>query len=690
LLAVGLAAAVFFHERRSLSRWCFCGGMVLLAIEAIFGTISLRADSAAELQRWQTFAWMTKAFVAGPWLCFSLVYSRGNYGEFLSRWKVALICASAAPAAVALVFHDSLLRIVVPEEAGGAVWLALGSPGKVLNIVLLLIAVAILTNLEKTFRSAVGTMQWRIKFLILGLGVIFGVRIYTRTQGLLYSGVDLRSSIMESVALLIGCGLIGISYLRSGFAGVEVYPSRAVLQRSVTILLVGGYLFILGVLAQLTAFFGGAATFQIQSLLVLLGIVFLAIMLLSRRIRQAINRTVTRHFKRPEHDAYSVWTELTRSLARQRSRHGLCGAAGKLLSETFSALSVTIWLADEKTEALDVAYSTARPGSGEAGNAASSQTSRIPPAPSEYTTPFDLEAATGEWAARLREINASLFHHGGKRVCVPLTSGDRGLGVIILGDRVNGTPYTPEEMDLLKCIGDQIAAGLLNFRLAEELLAAKELEALQAISTFFVHDLKNATSGLNLILKNLPVHFDDPEFRADALRAVGNTINRIGSLTERLGILRDKIELKLAKCDLNQLVSDAIASLNGMPDIVLEKELRAVPLIMADQEQLHTVVTNLLLNARDAVGQGGRVRVESLAQNGKATIIVADHGCGMSTAFLRNSLFRPFSTTKKKGMGIGMFQSRMIVEAHRGTLVAESTEGVGSTFRVTLPLDSNQ
>jgi putative PEP-CTERM system histidine kinase len=296
-----------------------------------------------------------------------------------------------------------------------------------------------------------------------------------------------------------------------------------------------------------------------------------------------------------------------------------------------------------------------------------------------------LEDATGEWAEHLREINRPLFQQGGKSIGVPLVTKNRTVGVILLGDRVNGTPYTPEEMDLLKCIGDQVAAGLLNLRLAEELLAAKELEALQAISTFFVHDLKNATSGLNLILKNLPIHFDDPEFRADTIRAVGNTINRIGSLTERLGILRHKIELKLAKCDLKQLVSESIASLNGMPDIVLEKELQSVPEIMGDPEQLHTVMTNLLLNARDAVGPGGRVVVESLAKDGMAMIVVRDQGCGMSPAFLRDSLFRPFSTTKKKGMGIGMFQSRMIIEAHRGTLVAESKEGVGSTFRVTLP-----
>jgi len=114
--------------------------------------------------------------------------------------------------------------------------------------------------------------------------------------------------------------------------------------------------------------------------------------------------------------------------------------------------------------------------------------------------------------------------------------------------------------------------------------------------------------------------------------------------------------------------------------------LQPLPPVPADPEHLSTVVTNLLLNAREAVGRDGRVTVATSVVDGRAVLAVSDTGRGMSAEFMRTSLFRPFQTTKKKGLGIGMFQSKLIVEAHRGVLQVQSTPGHGTTFRLLLPL----
>jgi signal transduction histidine kinase len=138
--------------------------------------------------------------------------------------------------------------------------------------------------------------------------------------------------------------------------------------------------------------------------------------------------------------------------------------------------------------------------------------------------------------------------------------------------------------------------------------------------------------------------------------------------------------------DFNLLITETLENLNDIAGVEVVKELLPLPNLSADREQLQSVVTNLLLNARDAVGSKGQVTVRTEHFDGWATLSIGDNGCGMSAGFLKDSLFRPFQTTKKKGLGIGMFQSKMIVEAHRGSIQVKSELGVGTTFRIMLPL----
>ena len=112
-----------------------------------------------------------------------------------------------------------------------------------MSATLLIPNVLILNNLEKTIRAAVGTMRWRIKFVFLGLAVIFGARIYTESQTILFSVNILSLIALEAAALVIGCLLIGIGYIRKGFSEIDVYPSGATIGSSITVLVCGIYLF---------------------------------------------------------------------------------------------------------------------------------------------------------------------------------------------------------------------------------------------------------------------------------------------------------------------------------------------------------------------------------------------------------------------------------------------------------------
>jgi putative PEP-CTERM system histidine kinase len=236
-------------------------------------------------------------------------------------------------------------------------------------------------------------------------------------------------------------------------------------------------------------------------------------------------------------------------------------------------------------------------------------------------------------------------------------------------------------------VGDQVAAGLLNAQLSQKLLQAKELEAFQTMSAFFVHDLKNTASTLNLMLQNLPVHFDNPDFREDALRGMAKTCEHINHLIGRLSLLRHDLQIKPVAADLSEVVCAALSNWEGLAGVTLVKHLRPCPATLLDREQIAKVVTNLVLNASEAISQAGEIRLETSQSNGWAVLLVADNGCGMAPEFLSRALFRPFQTTKKKGLGIGMFQSKMIVEAHGGRIEVESEVRKGTTFRVLLPIE---
>jgi putative PEP-CTERM system histidine kinase len=661
--------------------------MTLLGIDSLCAGLALRAATPFEVSHWLTLGLVAESLVPAAWLGFSLTYSRGDYRESLTRWRIPLAIIAVLPVVFSLGFQQQLFDLVPGVLAGEELQLHVGTMAKTLNVILLVAFVWILMNLEQTFRSAVGTMRWRIKFVVLGLAVIFGARLYVRSQALLFSTYDIAWSGVESSALVIGCLLLAVAYLRTGFAEIDVYPSRAVLRSSFTIFIVGGYLFVVGIFANLVRRFGGGESFQLAAFVLLLGMAGLGVLLLSDRLRQRLRGFIGLHFARSQHDSVRIWTEFSLRLANVKDQDGLCRISGKLVAETFEILSVTTWLLDEQKDQYILGASTApQPGEAAISNPPVTASTAVVGGLRTRSSPFDLEAVDEPWAEELRRFNPTTFPNGGKRWCVPLRAGDQSLGALVLADRVNGVGYSAEELQLLQCIADQITSVLLNLRLANEVARSRELEAFRMMSAFFVHDLKNAAASLNLMLKNLPVHFDDPEFREDALRGIGNTARRIDEMIGRLTALRQRPVLKPVEADLNQLVSEALDRLDQMPQVELTREFQPLPRILADSEQIRSVVTNLVLNARDALGPEGRIRLRTEHLGGSVVLSVNDNGCGMSAAFLQDSLFRPFQSTKKKGLGIGMFQSRMIVEAHGGSIRAESATGQGSTFWVSLPV----
>jgi signal transduction histidine kinase len=188
------------------------------------------------------------------------------------------------------------------------------------------------------------------------------------------------------------------------------------------------------------------------------------------------------------------------------------------------------------------------------------------------------------------------------------------------------------------------------------------------------------------MLQNLPLHYQDPHFREDALRGISKTVTHINEMIDRLSVLRHELAIHAVECDLNQLILNTLNDQAQLTGVELLKELGPLPKLKLDPAQIEKVLTNLVLNASEAAGPHGQVKVQTVRRNGWVVLAVADNGCGMTPEFIENRLFRPFQTTKHKGIGIGMFHCKMIVEAHRGKIEVESEPGKGTAFRVLLPV----
>ncbi len=687
LFSVGLAVLVFLRDRRAFVPRVFAVGMVLLTIEAVIGGISLGVLFPGEIHYWHRIRLMDMAMIPGVWLLFALAYSRINYKQIIFKWRWIVSATFIIPVALVTIFWGNFFRSE-PVLDSNSVWLIpLGWSGYVFHLCMLLSSILILMNLERTLRGSVGHQRWQVKYMVLGIGSIFAVWIYTSSQSILFYTLNTNLALAGGWVLIVASILTLRSVLRTPLLDLDLYLSHAFLYNSITVLIVGIYLLAVGILAKILNYLNRGSSLYLNAFFVFLALVGLSIILLSDRLRRRTKHFIAAHLKRSPYDYRKEWTEFTRMTTSLTDIKDLCSAIVRKVSNTFETLSVTIWLMDEKEERLVLGGSTALTelqgqnvvrdleGGGELLSSLR-----------KNQTLVDLETSRESWVINLREAHSNFLKEARIRYCVPMAMSDQFIGLLTLYDRVAGVPLSDADFDLLRTIADQTAGMLLNLRLSERLRQAKEIEALQTMAAFLMHDLKNLASSLSLTMENLPIHFDNPEFRSDALKIVQQSVNKVNSLCGHLSMLSQKIELKKVETDLNELVASSLSYLNGSATVLISKDLQPVPRLMIDPEQFQKVLMNLIPNANEALGNGGEIRVATEKSDGWAIVSVGDNGCGMTKEFIEKSLFRPFKTTKKQGMGIGLFQSKMIIEAHQGRIEVESEEGRGSTFRIFLPM----
>ncbi|HZS04718.1 MAG TPA: ATP-binding protein [Blastocatellia bacterium] len=215
----------------------------------------------------------------------------------------------------------------------------------------------------------------------------------------------------------------------------------------------------------------------------------------------------------------------------------------------------------------------------------------------------------------------------------------------------------------------------------------KQFESFTRLSAVLTHDLKNSIFSLSLLVQNMGRKFDREGFREDAMRTLSNSVSDLQGLVARLSDPLAQSTFRQAT-DLSVLVERVLGRIGENTDARYDVHTSLLPHLTAsiDAKAVERVVENLIINALEAMPEGGRLGVATRVENEAAIITVADTGRGMSEEFIRERLFRPFATTKRKGIGLGLYSCRDIIEQHGGRIEVSSRPDVGTEFRVVLPL----
>ncbi|MEE8241286.1 MAG: ATP-binding protein, partial [Nitrospirales bacterium] len=277
-------------------------------------------------------------------------------------------------------------------------------------------------------------------------------------------------------------------------------------------------------------------------------------------------------------------------------------------------------------------------------------------------------------------------------LCVPIRSEGDMLAFITLSRELGGERYGPDDHDLLRAICRHVGVLLSHARLAEERRDAVELEALHRFSAFCLHDLKNLVARLSLVAQNAEIHGQDPAFQKSVMQTVSGTVQKMTALITKLS--RKAVHQGLPQAvDVSEVLAETVESMNGALRVPVKTTGEPVPPVLIVREQLQQVLLNVVLNARQAVDQGrpqkageeGEIRITTAQDNGCVVVTVTDTGPGIPAAELQR-LFQPFRSSKEGGLGIGLYECKRIIEAHRGVIRVESEEGRGTCVRIELPI----
>ena len=665
----GLASITFFmlallllsnwrarRQARALSLACVLTGMWATSMVGL--AIGERAGSLP--------ADLLEILRSGAWITFLLLMLKLPVARLRLFLFVVVVIACA-----------QMLASALTEQRGFAVPALM-----TIIIVRLMLAVFGMLLVEQLYRNTPARERWSIKFACIGIGGLFVYDFYLYSDALLFRNINGDIWAARGIVNGLTAPLLAVSAARNPVWALGLSVSRQMMLRSAALIGSAIYLVAMASSAYYIRYFGGAWGPVMQLVCLFGAMTLLAGVLFSGALRAKLKVFINKHFYDAIFDYRQEWVRFTRSLSEEGP--ALAERTVQAMAELVESPAGALWIRRDGGRCEPVASWNMAPQSG-----------MVP-----VEDAFFQYLESTQWVINLAECMQQPQRYGGLLLpewlssvprngpelwlVVPLMLHGRLFGFVALARSRAKLNLNWEVTDLLKIAGSQAASYLAHRESANSLTVARQFESFNRMSTFIVHDLKNLVFQLTLLLNNAKKHKDKPEFQQDMLGTLDHSVKKMTLLLQKLS--RGETLDVAAPLLIDQLLAQAVeAQAAAKPAPVLEIEERGLT-VLANWARLERVLGHIIQNAIEATAQDGRVLVRLLREQQTAVVELNDSGQGMSAAFMRERLFKPFESTKSAGMGIGVFESREYIREVGGELEVVSEPAVGTTFRVILPL----
>lgn len=538
---------------------------------------------------------------------------------------------------------------------------------------------------ENLFRNSPVERRWTIKYLCLGVGILFAYDFYLYSDAVLFSRPHLDLVAARGLANLVAVPLFAIYAARERKAGPEIAISRSFVFHTASAMAAGLYLIAMAAAGYYIRLFGGTWSGFLQVVFFCFSILLL-VPLSSGSFRARLRLFVEKSFFKYKYDYRKEWLRFIQTMSSSTSASSLRIRVIEAIGNIVESPDGGLWLPTD---------------GGRFTLAGRWNLSRWKLQPIEATfepgSRFVAFLQEKRWVIDLNDCRLNSARYEGlgeipdwlRRVSrawlvLPLLHRERLMGIIVLGQPRAPRELAWEDFDLLETVGRQVASYLAEEAASEALDQAQAFDAFNKRFAFVIHDIKNLTSQLSLILSNAGKFHGNARFQEDMIETVREAVEKMNRMLRQLHA--DREPPTTTRIELGPLVEKIVAVQKQIGARVSFDGAAARLTVAADEDRLNSVVEQLVQNAVEAVGPGGEVQVRLVDEDAMAVVEIEDNGPGMNFDFVRDRLFQPFATTKGAGFGIGAYESREFARALGGGLEVSSEPGKGTIMRLRLPI----